>query len=88
MKFLEPDSQTGSIGKVINNICGRLPEKIHAYTKKDGINNSGYDYPFPKPVFLNETVRFRIRLNSYDNFFEQELNLLSKYKKQGTRSKV
>jgi hypothetical protein len=64
-----------------------LPENEHAKNKKDSIDNTGNDYPFKQPVCLYKAMSFSPGLDSYDNFFEQSLNLYGKYKLQGTRNK-
>ena len=49
------------------------PEKIHSYHKQYRIQNTRNDDPFPQTVFIDELVRPEIRLNGYDNFFQQVL---------------
>jgi hypothetical protein len=50
---------------------GRLQEKIHADTEEDRIDDAGDHDPLPQPMFADELMRFDIRLEGYDNFFEQ-----------------
>jgi hypothetical protein len=67
--------------QVINNSRCRLSKKIHADRKKNGINQTGENDPFPKPVFYNKIMCLKIGLNSYDDFFQQDLDLC-KYKEK------
>lgn len=48
-----------------------FPKKVHTKRKKYSIYNPGNENPFPQSVFYNEAVRFKIGLNSNNNFFEQ-----------------
>lgn len=50
---------------------GRLPEKVYAYAEQDGIQDAGDEDPFPELMFADEMMRFDIRLEGYNNFFEQ-----------------
>jgi hypothetical protein len=59
-----------------------LPEKKHTRNKKKSINDTGYNDPLKKPVFLNKPVGFSPGLNCYDNFFQQSLKLRGKYKER------
>ena len=72
---MDPARETGDSGEVFNYICCRSTKKIYADSEKNSINDSGYDDPFPKLVNLYETVRFRIGLDGYNNFFQQNINL-------------
>ncbi len=55
-----------------------MPEKIDANYKKDSINNSGNQYPFPQFIFYNKPVCFKICGDGYDDFFEQRLMIMDK----------
>jgi hypothetical protein len=47
------------------------PEKIHADAEQDGVEDAGYQDPFPDAVFGDELVCLVIRLEGYDDFFQQ-----------------
>ena len=55
---------------------GRFPEKIHAHTKQDRIQDARDHDPLPQLMFGDELMRFSIRLEGYNNFFEQLAFLL------------
>jgi hypothetical protein len=72
---MDPARKAGYASQVFNYICRRSSKKIHAKSEKSCINDSGNDDPFPKLVSLYENVCFRIGLESYNNFFQQNINL-------------
>ena len=47
-------------------------EIVHADEEKDGIEHAGNDDPLPELVFCDEMVGLYIRLERYDNFFQQD----------------
>jgi len=42
--------------------------------KKNGINNTWYQYPFPQTVLYDKAVRLKIGLYGYDNLFKHSIN--------------
>jgi hypothetical protein len=56
-----------------------LPEKEHSRNEKDRVNNAGNDDPPEKPVLTNKKPGIFPALDGYNYFFEQSLNLRSKY---------
>ena len=72
---MDPARETGYVSQVFYYICRRSCEKIYANSEKNSINDSRNDDPFPKLMCLYEIVCFRIGLESYNNFFQQNINL-------------
>jgi len=48
-----------------------MVKENHADNKKDGINNSGYNNPFPQLMLPDKLMGLEIGLYSYNDFFEQ-----------------
>jgi len=79
LKFLYPATEPGRRSEVFDNSRSRLTKKIHTGSKQQSINNSRDDDPLPKFMSDNKAVGFEIGLDSYYDFFQQDINL-SKYK--------
>jgi hypothetical protein len=67
---------TGELAQPVNGGGGGLYEKIHAYRKKDGIDDPGYQDPFPQFVFGDKGMSLGVGLESYDYFLKQDEKLL------------
>ena len=80
MKPLQPAIKTCGMGQIIYNSRGGFTKKIHADGKKDSIKQTGDNNPFPEFMFYNKLVRFKIGLDRYDDFLQQDIDLC-KYKK-------
>lgn len=68
---MHPVLQTGLDHEVFNNRCGALPKKINTHAKKQQVDDSRDQYPFPQIMLIDKLVSPEIRLDSYDNFFKQ-----------------
>ncbi len=55
-----------------DDIGGGGPEKVEADAKKDRVQNARYKDPFPQLVFADKMVCFHVRLECYDDLFEQK----------------
>lgn len=47
-----------------------MAEIIHADHEQDGIQDAGYQYPFPQFMFFDKTVGMCVGLYGNDHFFE------------------
>ena len=57
--------------EVADGDSGGLPEEVEADAKEDRIENAGDQDPFPNLMFGDEMMGLDIRLEGYDDFFEQ-----------------
>ena len=69
MHPVQPAAQAGNTAEVFNYIAGTSAKKKHAGAKKQHVDKTGDDYPFPQAVFADELVGLIIRLYGYYNFF-------------------
>jgi len=81
LKTLQPGIESCSMCEIINNSSRSFAKKIHTDCEKYGVQQTRNHNPFPKLVFYNELVGFKIGLNGYDNFFQQDIDLC-KYKEK------
>jgi hypothetical protein len=56
--------------------AGRFPKEVHTYTEKDRIEHPRDNDPLPELMFGDELMGFYIRLEGYDNFFQQKVLFL------------
>lgn len=77
--LLQPTLQPDAATKQRNGTIRRLPEKIHARYKKQGVNDARHQDPFPQTVLPDKAVRLGKRLDGYDDFFKQTWGLVGKY---------
>jgi hypothetical protein len=57
--------------QVSGGAVGRGPKEIEPDAEQDGVENAGYQDPFPDLMFGDEMMSLDIRLKRYDDFFEQ-----------------
>jgi hypothetical protein len=66
----------GDVFDPADKIIHTASEIIHAHDKQNAVKDPWYEYPFPKPVFPDKVMGFKIRLYRNDEVFEQwELHL-------------
>ena len=54
-----------------------MAEEIHAEDEQGGIDDTGYEDPFPQFMFNNKTVGLEIRLYGNDHFFQHDWESLA-----------
>jgi hypothetical protein len=52
---------------------GGDPEEIDPYDEQDGVQDAGYDDPLPQLMPGDKVMRFDVRLEGYNKFFEQRM---------------
>lgn len=83
LEFLDPIAHMQDIGDILNNGGSGFAEKVHGSKEQYRIDQSRYQYPFPKPVLNDKAMGQYPGLDRYDYFFEQTLILSGKYKETG-----
>ena len=64
-----PGFKPGFKAEPFNKPAGSFAKEIHAYHEENGINNAGYNDPFPQFMFFYKLVGLDIGMNGYYNFF-------------------
>lgn len=72
--MVEPFLDTKFSQHPCSSVIAGMPEKIKSDDEKYGVQQSGYQNPFPQPVLFDETVGFKIGLYGDDDFFEHNEN--------------
>lgn len=52
---------------------GGDPEEVDPYDEQDGVQDTGDNDPLPQLMPGDELMRFDVRLEGYDKFFEQRV---------------
>ncbi len=79
---MDPIAELQDVGEIFDNSRSRFAKKIHGCYKKNGINDTGDNNPFPQLVLQNKTMGFTPGLDVYYYFFKQDLILKGKYSKE------
>jgi len=74
--MMEPSSDAGELPQPGDGGAGGFQEKIHAYTKEEGIEYPGDKDPFPQFVLGDKVMGLGVGLESYDYFLKQNEKLL------------